>query len=186
MTPSTSTLDRLPASFASGIRYADELIEQLVGYHEVCLRAHDQPFSPAPIIRKLVRDSRVRFTEGAGGRGGPGLNAVLVDAVCHAADNGYRLCLQRRIKATTSRELIPRSGEFFDEHDTTDACWLPAGHDGRCAENLWHWELLYGDLNHPDIMRVCTRCTPHRWVPRPDTCPHGQARATVSSEGGAG
>jgi hypothetical protein len=138
-----------------------EVADELAELDARCRAHHGVPLDLAAELRRLTQARRVRFVHG-GSRGEQPLGVDLVDAVVHAAEHGYRLCLHV---------------------DAGESCWLPAGHDDDHAYGWLRWALLYGQ-GAGGVMVVCARCTPNRWVPAPDDCPHRPAQRTSPALGG--
>lgn len=137
----------------SRFRVADSVMAALPDLHQRAREHWGPPLDIAAVLRAETQARRIRFV--GGGSSYSMLGCDEVDALVHAAEHGYRTCGQRVAD------------------DQGNRCWLPVNHRGDCCGSTWRWGLLYGQPeDDPAITVVCSTCTPHRHVPRPDDCPH--------------
>lgn len=102
---------------------ADRVLSQLPDLYARCAAHFGPALDVGAVLKRYTQANRIRFTSGGSTSGRFGCDEL--DAMIHAAEHGYELCLRQ---AAADRY-----------------CWLPWGHEGECvADSFSMWRLLFG------------------------------------------
>lgn len=109
---------------------AEDVLAKLPDLYARCAAHFGPALDVAEVIRRYTQASRFRLSSAPPEGFRTGVHRTMLDpdeldAIVHAAEHGYEMCL--RCLGYNSY------------------CWLPRDHDGKCVKDNWYsWRLLFG------------------------------------------